>query len=140
MVTLVRANNVTILTVESAGDGTAENAAVVELPTQHTILIVDATAGGYQAIKLPEGHIGDLVEVYFRSGILSGASRLRLYDAEDNNLLQTDAPGAMYPAGMVGMRKILSTAYTTPSGYYSRLVGTWVGNPIGPLDNYPPST
>lgn len=144
MTVLTRAGQVTIMTVEAAGDGTAANAAVISaLPTQYTILLVDSTDDTPQAIKLPEGNIGDRVEVYFRNGIADGvggtASRLRIYDADNNNLAQTDTPGQIAPGTMIGLRKILAEPHSTPSGYYARLVGTWVGDTIGARDNYPPA-
>jgi len=45
----------------------------------------------------------------------------------------------MVPGNMVGLRKILAQPHSTPSGYYSRLVGTWVGDVIGAKDNTPPA-
>lgn len=139
MAELVRACTVTILEVEPAGNGSAATAAIVDIPTQHTILLVDATAGGYQGIKFPEGNIGDFVEIYFRSGIENEGSRLRIYDADDNNLAATDTSFAMQVGAMISLRKILSESYITPSGSVSRLVGTWVGNTTGAIDNYPPA-
>jgi hypothetical protein len=128
------------MTVEAAGDGTAANAAIVEIPTPHTVLLVDTTDGGYQAIKFPEGHIGDYVEVYFRNNFTGGAtSRLRIYDADDNNLAITDEMFAMHVGEMISLRKILSAPHSAPSGYSSRLVGTWIGNKTGAIDNYPPA-
>jgi len=140
MAVLVRAGLVTIMTVEAGGDGTAAQAVTVEIPTPHTILLVDTTDGGFQAIKLPEGNIGDYVEVYFRDAYTGGAtSKLRLYDADDNNLASTDTSFAMVVGGMISLRKILSEPHSTPIDHTSRLVGTWIGNTTGAIDNYPPS-
>ena len=141
MTILTQACPLTVTSIEAAGDGSPGSAAAVDLPSQHTILLVRGPAPGPQAIKLPEGKVGDLVDVFFVSGSSTGvAPRLGIYDADNNTLAQTDNIGRLQIGEMITLRKILAEPYAAPGTDYSKLVGTWIGNTSGVMDNYPPST
>ena len=141
MTVITRACPVTILQVESAGDGTAGTAASVELPTAHTILLVEMPVAGHQGIKLPEGSVGDLAEIFVLSGTTTGANpRLHIYDAEDNRIAQTDNTGALNSNESIVARKIFSAPYSAPGGHDSSFLGTWLCAAPQIRSNYPPTT
>lgn len=141
MTVLTPACPVSVVSVEAEGDGTFALAAQVDLPSQHTILLVRGS-GGRQAIRFPDANVGDLVDVFFISGDNSVATaRLGIFDADGYTLVQTDAPTGQLQIGtMMTLRKIFAAPYSAPGSDYSNMLGTWIGNTSGVIPNYPPST
>jgi hypothetical protein len=141
MTEITRACPVTILQVESSGDGSAVTAVPVELPSQHTILLVEMPIAGHQGIKLPEGNLGDVAEIFVLSGTTTGANpRLHIFDADDNQLAQTDSVGALGANESIVARKVLPTPYSIPVGYDGAFLGTWLCSAPAIRSNYSPTT
>jgi hypothetical protein len=138
MTDFVKACPLTIYSAQAGGDGSFGSAVSIEIPSPHTIALIELTTDAQQGIKFPAGNVGDRVEVYTvsRPTMASNASKLRIWDADGNNLLQTDVSGAM-PLNSLGIfTKILPSPYSV-SGQVSGLVGTWLGQVGTVTPNYP---
>jgi hypothetical protein len=141
MTEITRATALTILKVQAAGDGEPGTAAIVDIPTSRTMLLVELPIDGIQGIKLPDAHPGDEVDVFvmsYPSTGTYGGSKLRIWDADDNNIAGTDATNAMRQGEMISLTKILPAPYSE-SGFATLSVGTWIADVGNMRSNYPSS-
>lgn len=125
----------TIVHVESAGDGSFASAAQVDLPSPYTILLVSGPVEGQQAIKLPEGNVGDVVDVFLLRYVSNNAGlTLKMFDADGNYL----AGSELYLGEIYRIQKIVAEPLECPVGYTQAFVGTWVAHKLWVGNNWPP--
>ena len=116
----------TIMSVQPAGDGEPGTAAVIDIPSPHTMLLVELPSSGVQGIKFPEGNVGDRVDVFVMSRTTASPScKLRLWDADNNNLAGTDEVNALTVGSCFSFTKITPTQYSS-TGFTTPVIGTWV--------------
>lgn len=140
MTVLSRDGLVTTIVVQAAGDGGPGTAASVPIPSPHTRVLVELPISGMQAIKIDEGNIGDEVDIFVISRPSTGShggSKLRVYDHEGNNLVQTDETMALLNGSWVNLSNV--GAYSQ-AGFTSFMQGSWIGEIRSFTVNYPPST
>lgn len=137
MTEIVRAGQLSISIVQSAGDGTPGTAAAVVIPTSHSVLLVEMPQEGLQAIKLPAGHPGDTVEIYGLSKCSSGSvntTKFSVFDADNNGLVGTSTSHGLSVGSRMSITKILSSDYSV-SGFDTNQIGTWQGYEITAVGN-----
>lgn len=116
----------TIMSVQAAGDGEPGTAAAVDIPSPHTMLLVELPSSGVQAIKFPEGNVGDQVDVFVVSRTASNPNcKLRVWDADNNNLAGTDEVNALAVGNLFSFKKITPAQYSS-TGFVTPMIGTWL--------------
>jgi hypothetical protein len=141
MAILARDCPFTVMTADAAGDGSPGSAAIVDIPSPQTTLLVDLTSTGIQGVKLSEGNVGDQIDLFILGRPDSGVNshyKLRIFDHENNSIVQSDEVNAYAAGDMVRLKKILPEPYSR-SGFTTPVVGTWVGYSVQVRFSYPSS-